>query len=323
MQFRRRLHEWPEIGNELPVTREQVLAELEGLPLDVTLHETTSGVAALLTGERPGPTILLRGDMDALPLHEDTDLDFTSRVEGAMHACGHDTHTAMLAGGGQAAGRPSGRAGRAGAVHVPARRGGRARGAVHARRGPARRAAAGRRHRVPGRRRLRPAHHVGPAVRLGEHTGRGGDGVRRPDRHAGDRPGRPRQRAVPRPRSDPDRLRDGAGAADDGHPDDRRVRPVGGDDRADHGRHDEQHHPGGRRHRGHDPGRERGDPQQGARRDPARGRRHRRRPRGRGRPRDRARLPGDVQRRHVRRHHARRRLGRSSGPTRWCACRTR
>jgi hippurate hydrolase len=96
--LRRELHRWPEIGNELPHTREIVLEALDPLPLDVTVHETTSGVAALLTGERPGPTILLRGDMDALPLHEDTGLDFSSRDEGAMHACGHDTHTAMLAG---------------------------------------------------------------------------------------------------------------------------------------------------------------------------------------------------------------------------------
>jgi amidohydrolase len=94
--LRRRLHERPELGNELPVTRDVVLESLEGLPLDITLHESTSGVAALLTGSKPGPTMLLRGDMDALPLHEDTGLDFTSRNEGAMHACGHDTHTAML-----------------------------------------------------------------------------------------------------------------------------------------------------------------------------------------------------------------------------------
>ncbi|MEO6570222.1 MAG: M20 family metallopeptidase [Ilumatobacteraceae bacterium] len=94
--LRRALHERPELGNDLPITRERVLESLDGLPLDITLHETTSGLAALLTGGRPGPTVLLRGDMDALPLHEDTDLDFTSRNDGTMHACGHDTHTAML-----------------------------------------------------------------------------------------------------------------------------------------------------------------------------------------------------------------------------------
>ena len=95
--LRRRLHEWPEIGNHLPRTRNEVLADIEDLPLDVTLHESTSGVTALLEGTRSGPTILLRGDMDALPMPEDTGLDFASRVDGCMHACGHDTHTAMLA----------------------------------------------------------------------------------------------------------------------------------------------------------------------------------------------------------------------------------
>ena len=94
--LRRRIHERPELGNELPITREAVLESLEGLPLDVTLHESTSGIAALLTGSRPGPTVLLRGDMDALPLVESTGLDFASKIEGRMHACGHDTHTAML-----------------------------------------------------------------------------------------------------------------------------------------------------------------------------------------------------------------------------------
>ena len=94
--LRRNLHKWPEIGNSLPKTREQVLSALEGLPLDITLHETTSGIAAMLTGGKPGPTVMLRGDMDALPMPEDTDLDFASKTENCMHACGHDTHTSML-----------------------------------------------------------------------------------------------------------------------------------------------------------------------------------------------------------------------------------
>ncbi len=96
--LRRTLHQWPEIGNDLPITREAVLEALDGLPLQITTHTTTSGIAALLDGGRPGPTVLLRGDMDALPLHEDTGEEFTSKVDGAMHACGHDTHTAMLVG---------------------------------------------------------------------------------------------------------------------------------------------------------------------------------------------------------------------------------
>ena len=94
--LRRNLHKWPEIGNSLPKTREQVLSALEGLPLDITLHETTSGIAAMLTGGKPGPTVMLRGDMDALPMPEDTALDFASKTENCMHACGHDTHTSML-----------------------------------------------------------------------------------------------------------------------------------------------------------------------------------------------------------------------------------
>jgi len=96
--LRRSLHRFPEVGNELPVTREQVLEAIDGLPLEVTLHSTTSGIAALLTGDKPGPTLLLRGDMDALPMPEDTNLEFSSQHDGTMHACGHDTHTAMLVG---------------------------------------------------------------------------------------------------------------------------------------------------------------------------------------------------------------------------------
>ena len=96
--LRRTLHQWPELGNDLPATRENVLSALDGLPLDITLHETTSGIAAVLDGGKPGPTVLLRGDMDALPMPEDTGLEFQSKVDGAMHACGHDTHTAMLVG---------------------------------------------------------------------------------------------------------------------------------------------------------------------------------------------------------------------------------
>ncbi|NBO33800.1 MAG: amidohydrolase [Actinobacteria bacterium] len=95
--LRRKLHEWPETGNVLPRTRETVLESLADLPLDITLHETTSGIGALLTGGKPGPTVMLRGDMDALPMPEDTGLDFASRVDNVMHACGHDTHTSMLA----------------------------------------------------------------------------------------------------------------------------------------------------------------------------------------------------------------------------------
>lgn len=95
---RRDLHRWPEVGLDLPKTKDRVLEALDGLPLDITLHTTTSGIAALLTGDKPGPTVMLRGDMDALPMPEDTGLEYASKVDNVMHACGHDTHVAMLTG---------------------------------------------------------------------------------------------------------------------------------------------------------------------------------------------------------------------------------
>ncbi|NMH98347.1 M20 metallopeptidase family protein [Pseudonocardia acidicola] len=95
--LRRALHRHPELGLDLPRTRDAVLAELADLPLQIHLGRTVSSVVAVLEGARPGPTVLLRGDMDALPLHEETPLAFRSEIDGAMHACGHDTHVAMLA----------------------------------------------------------------------------------------------------------------------------------------------------------------------------------------------------------------------------------
>lgn len=96
--MRRDLHLQPEIGNDLPRTQERILAELQGLPLQVRTGDQVTSVVAVLEGSRPGPTMLLRGDMDALPMPEDTGLPYASEVDGAMHACGHDTHVAMLAG---------------------------------------------------------------------------------------------------------------------------------------------------------------------------------------------------------------------------------
>ena len=98
VKLRRTLHRQPEIGLELPFAQERVVEALDGLPLDVTRGRSTTSVTAMLTGSRPGPTIVLRGDMDALPMPEDTGVDFASTVNGAMHACGHDLHTSMLAG---------------------------------------------------------------------------------------------------------------------------------------------------------------------------------------------------------------------------------
>lgn len=96
--IRRRIHRRPEIGLGLPATQAVILEELAKVGLEGRKGTALSSVVAVIEGGRPGPTVLLRGDMDALPLHEDTGLDFASEVDGAMHACGHDTHVAMLLG---------------------------------------------------------------------------------------------------------------------------------------------------------------------------------------------------------------------------------
>jgi hippurate hydrolase len=96
--LRRELHRIPEIGLDLPKTQAAVLAALEGLPLEITLGRTSTSVTAVLRGGKPGPVVLLRGDMDALPVTEETGLEYTSQHVGTMHACGHDMHTAGLVG---------------------------------------------------------------------------------------------------------------------------------------------------------------------------------------------------------------------------------
>ena len=98
IQLRRRIHRCPETGLVLPRTQAAVLEAVEGLGFDVRTGTRTTSVVARLTGGRPGPTLLLRADMDALPMREDTGLPFASEVDGAMHACGHDAHVAMLVG---------------------------------------------------------------------------------------------------------------------------------------------------------------------------------------------------------------------------------
>jgi amidohydrolase len=98
IELRRSLHAEPEIGLDLPRTQRKVLDALTGLPLEISTGEGLTSVTAVLRGGQPGPTVLLRGDMDALPVSERTGLPFSSRIDGAMHACGHDLHTTMLAG---------------------------------------------------------------------------------------------------------------------------------------------------------------------------------------------------------------------------------
>jgi amidohydrolase len=97
IELRRAIHREPELGLKTPKTLAKVRAALAGLPLELKTGPSTTGLVAILEGARPGKTVLLRGDMDALPMPEDTNVDFRSTVDGAMHACGHDAHTAMLA----------------------------------------------------------------------------------------------------------------------------------------------------------------------------------------------------------------------------------
>ena len=111
-RLRHQLHRRPEIGLNLPETQRAVLDALSGLPLEISTGTSCTPVTAVLRGTarasgtaepgtaggQPSPAVLLRGDMDALPVQESTGLEFSSTVDGAMHACGHDLHTAMLAG---------------------------------------------------------------------------------------------------------------------------------------------------------------------------------------------------------------------------------
>jgi hippurate hydrolase len=96
--LRHDLHRDPEIGMHLPRTQEKILQALKGLPLEITTGRDLSSIVAVLRGAQPGPTVLLRGDMDGLPVQELTDLPFASEVPGAMQACGHDMHMAFLVG---------------------------------------------------------------------------------------------------------------------------------------------------------------------------------------------------------------------------------
>ena len=96
--MRRQIHRYPEVGLTLPHTQSTIVEALADLDLEITLGKQLSSVVAVLDGPSPGRTVLLRADMDALKIQEATGLDYASEIDGAMHACGHDGHTAMLAG---------------------------------------------------------------------------------------------------------------------------------------------------------------------------------------------------------------------------------
>lgn len=96
--LRRSIHREPELGFDTAKTARKVLDALDGLPLEIETGVAQNGIVATLRGAKPGPTIGLRADMDALPIYEETGHDFASTVDGKMHACGHDAHTTMLVG---------------------------------------------------------------------------------------------------------------------------------------------------------------------------------------------------------------------------------
>jgi amidohydrolase len=97
VQWRRTIHQWPELGFDLQRTAALVAETLAGLGVEIRTGVGKSGVVAYL-GDGNGPVIGVRADMDALPIHEENALPYASQVAGKMHACGHDSHTAMLLG---------------------------------------------------------------------------------------------------------------------------------------------------------------------------------------------------------------------------------
>lgn len=96
--LRRRFHQIPELGEDLPETQALLCAELDKMGIPYKRNTLDSGVVALIEGGKSGKVVALRADMDGLPIAETTGLPFASRHEGRMHACGHDTHITMLLG---------------------------------------------------------------------------------------------------------------------------------------------------------------------------------------------------------------------------------
>lgn len=98
IEWRRYLHKNPELSFEEYETVKFVKEKLEGLNFEIEYPVAKTGLVATLKGEQPGPTVALRADMDALPIQEESELDYKSAVDGVGHLCGHDAHTAILLG---------------------------------------------------------------------------------------------------------------------------------------------------------------------------------------------------------------------------------
>ncbi|RLP09644.1 M20 metallopeptidase family protein [Propionibacterium australiense] len=95
--LRRELHQIPELGFDLPRTKARLLREFAGMPVEIHEFDGWSAFVVIVRGGRPGPVVLVRGDMDALPVREDSGEDFAATTD-TMHACGHDMHMAALVG---------------------------------------------------------------------------------------------------------------------------------------------------------------------------------------------------------------------------------
>lgn len=98
IKIRRDLHQIPELGKDLPATQKYVLAELDNLNIPYKCSKIDSSIIADIVGGQPGKTVALRADMDALPIKEQNNVDYISKNDGCMHACGHDAHITMLLG---------------------------------------------------------------------------------------------------------------------------------------------------------------------------------------------------------------------------------
>lgn len=97
IEMRRDFHRYPELGFQEVRTSSRLAEFLEGLGLEVTRGVAQTGVVASLMGSRPGKTVLVRADIDVLPIHEDSGMAYSSQTPGVMHACGHDGHAAIAA----------------------------------------------------------------------------------------------------------------------------------------------------------------------------------------------------------------------------------
>ena len=237
--LRRELHKVPELDRHLPKTQALILEALEGLDLEITLGKELSSVTAVLRGGKgPGQVVLLRGDMDALPVQELLDIDYVSTHPGQMHACGHDLHVAALVGAAKILHAQRDELRRRRGLHVPARRGDLGRRAGDDGRRSARHQRAARRCGVRAAchlHRLSAGHVVQPAGHA--------DGQLRRVHRSRRRRGRPRLGAAPHQGPDPGRLRDGARDPDHGRAHDRLQRPRHRHRRHVPRGHEGEHHP--------------------------------------------------------------------------------